>query len=175
MNNFKEIVWHHPKTGHFYGIIDFGLREENLLIQVAYRRRDERTGELKPPTFYRDPEVFFDGRFRMVEDQDYEEDRPAKRGKRPRPDSGIAMPYDVNGELIEPGDMVSLAAGYRETDKLFGPDARRVDEVFGDTLEFDPGPNGFGGSIVVKSRTVFKVKVSDREPDRKAGSDVGES
>lgn len=51
--------WLHVKSGNYYTILDFALREADLQPQVVYRRSDG-TG----PSFIRPCAEFFDGRFR---------------------------------------------------------------------------------------------------------------
>lgn len=161
--SYQDVIWYHRKSGHHYKIIDFGIREADLHPQVAYRRWHE--GVLTPPTFYRDPEVFFDGRFTMADDL-------ARRGRSSRSQNWDAPnAFDVNGEKIEVGDAVDLAAGYRETHRgIFVDGPQIVENIKGDVLFFKVG--GLETAIIAK--TTFKVQPNDRKADRETGDDMGE-
>lgn len=67
---YQDIIYRHTK-GHFYRIVHFGLDEETLEPEVAYRRCDDKGKFLdRGPPFHRLCTVFFDGRFRVYEEAD---------------------------------------------------------------------------------------------------------
>lgn len=70
--SYQDIIYKHTK-GHFYRVIHFGLDEETLEPEVAYRQCDREGKFSEGQTFHRKCTVFFDGRFKPVDSWDPEE------------------------------------------------------------------------------------------------------
>lgn len=68
---YQDIIYRHTK-GHFYRIVHFGLDEETLEPEVAYRRCNRDGSFMEGQTFHRKCSVFFDGRFWPQDDRDSE-------------------------------------------------------------------------------------------------------
>lgn len=83
----EKTIWLHVKSGHFYVILDIGLRERDLEPEFEYKR----LGEGNQPVgvkFHRTVREFLDGRFTQyqvngVGGEVVNGERPAKRGKLP--------------------------------------------------------------------------------------------
>jgi len=177
MNDFREIVWHHPKSGHYYQIVDFGVNEEDVTPRVAYRRLDDH-GNLQPPTFYRVPEVFFDGRFRMVASQP---EASEKSLAKPIFDEHMkfegfgrtsAELKDARGEILEVGDRVKLAPmknGHTWKSHSWPREVLSIVEITSEgyiILEDQPNMRYLAYGFL-------KVVEDDRATDRKAGDEMG--
>ncbi len=69
---YQDVIYRHRK-GHFYRIVHFGLDEETLEPEVAYRRCDREGRFMEGQTFHRKCTVFFDGRFWPLDNRDEEQ------------------------------------------------------------------------------------------------------
>ena len=64
---YQDIIYIHSK-GHLYRIVHFGIDEETLEPEVAYRRCDHEGKFMHGQIFHRSCAVFFDGRFVVFEE-----------------------------------------------------------------------------------------------------------
>lgn len=60
---FQDLIYKHKK-GHFYRIVHFGIAEETMEPEVAYRRCDSAGKFTDGNIWHRKCTVFFDGRFK---------------------------------------------------------------------------------------------------------------
>lgn len=67
--SYQDIIYIHSK-GHLYRIMHFGIDEETLEPEVAYRRCDEAGMFMPGQIFHRSCAAFFDGRFMVFEEID---------------------------------------------------------------------------------------------------------